>query len=236
MIRSCSVIDYLAERNAMSSPVETPTGHGPRRMALVWITIGAVAVIIAVIVVTIGVAMANNGLSPASVSTTTPGAGEPGGGATASPGSTPAPPQDSPAPGDEPFVTASPLPFAEAAEPAPGVTVSVGTFEAVQGEAQLAGDVAGPAIRFTVSIVNGTGKAISLATALVNVYYGADQSPASELQKPGGSPLPAEVAAGATVTGTMVFTVPEEERDHVLITMDYQVGDPVLAFEGAIPN
>jgi hypothetical protein len=108
-------------------------------------------------------------------------------------------------------------------------------MEAIQGEAERAGEVAGPAVRFVVTVTNTTAQPVSLATALVNVYYGADATPAGELAKPGGSPFPQEVAAGGTAAGTFIFTIPEDERDDVLVTLDYQVGTPVLAFEGAAP-
>ncbi|MET0977081.1 MAG: hypothetical protein ABWX82_15570 [Leifsonia sp.] len=159
-------------------------------------------------------------------------------GATSSPGSTsPATPGSTPGATDAPPIPVeSTVPIDTPAQPAPGVTVALGSFEAVQGEAVLSGDVAGPAIRFTVTVTNGTDATVSLASALVNVYYGAAQSPADSLANPGGVPLPTEVAAGQSVQGTMIFTVPEDERDDVLITFDYQVGSPVTAFQGAVPR
>lgn len=228
----------------MSSSGDSSAGPGSRRTGLLWIVFVTAIVIAVGTVVAIGFASADNRASP-SASPSAP-AGSAGIGSAESPAPTdpsastapPAPTEPAPTepgPGEPPIVVGDPLPIESTAEPDPGVTVSVGSFEAVQGEAQLAGDVAGPAIRFTVSVTNGTSATVSLATALVNVYYGSDQSPASELQKPGGVPLPSEVAAGATVKGTLVFTVPEDERDDVLITVDYQVGEPVIAFQGAIP-
>ncbi|MCU1409255.1 MAG: hypothetical protein JWM23_1335 [Microbacteriaceae bacterium] len=222
----------------MSSPGGSSTGPGSRRAGLLWIVFVAAIVIAIVTVVVIGMASSGNQASPSASSA--PRASH-GAGSTGSPTPTPTAGTGASAPGtsapeEPPIVVADPIPLEATAEPDPGVTVSVGTFESVQGEAQLAGDVAGPAIRFTVSITNGTAAPVSLSTALVNVYYGSDQSPASELQKPGGAPLPADVAAGATATGTFVFTVPEGERNNVLITVDYRVGDPVIAFQGAVPQ
>jgi hypothetical protein len=222
----------------MSSPGGSSAGSGSRRAGLLWIVFVAAIVIAVVTVVAIGMASSGNQASPSASSA--PRASH-GAGSTGSPTPKPSAGTDAPAPGtsapeEPPIVVADSIPLTATAEPDPGVTVAVGTFESVQGEAQLAGDVAGPAIRFTVSITNGTTAPVSLSTALVNVYYGSDQSPASELQKPGGVPLPPEVAAGATATGTFVFTVPEGERNNVLITVDYRVGDPVIAFQGAIPK
>lgn len=135
-----------------------------------------------------------------------------------------------------PAPTAPSIPLEAKASPAPGVTIAVGQFEAVDGEAERAGDVAGPAIRFTVSVSNATADPLSLSASLVNLYYGSDVVPAAELNKPGGMALPESVAPGATGSGTFVFTVPEDERDRVFITMDYLIGSPVIAFEGAVPD
>lgn len=223
----------------MSSPGGVPAGPVSRRARLLWIGVVALIVIVVLTLVTIGIASSGNLASP-SASPSAPATPDDSGptdspSPTAPPGTgTPAP--IVPAPGDPPIEVKDPLPIDATAKPEPGVTVTVGAFDAVEGEARLPGDVAGPAIRFTLSITNGTASKVSLASTLVNVYYGADQSPASELQKPGGVPLPASVAPGATAKGTLVYTLPEDQRDDVLITVDYQVGDPVIAFQGAIPD
>lgn len=212
-----------------------------RRTRILWLAVTAAVVLALVTVVAIGIASARNTAAPG------PSPSAPASTADADPTVTPTPaPTDhpatgapspgAPAPGNPPIVVTNPLPIEATAKPETGVTVSVGSFEAVEGEAQLPGDVAGPAVRFTLSVTNGTAKTVSLATALVNVYYGAEQLPASELQEPGGVPLPAAVAAGATAQGTLVFTIPEDQRGDVLITVDYQVGEPVIAFQGAIPR
>ena len=212
----------------MSGSDVTPPRPRLSRTAALWLTIGiAVA---AIIVIVVAVSLGN------------PGAPGPAG-ATSSPtpaATTPEPeavPTGPATPGAAvPAPTAPAIPIDDTATPAPGVTVAVGAIESVAGEAERPGDVSGPAVRFTVTVTNSTAKAVSLASALVNLYYGADSVPASELAKPGGVPLPTSVAAGASVAGTFIFTVPENERDDVLITLDYQVGSPVIAFEGSVPS
>ena len=71
-----------------------------------------------------------------------------------------------------------------------GVTVSLGTLEAVDGEANAPGETAGPAVRFTVTIVNDTDASIDLSTVVVTAYSGADRVPAEPCRAP--SPPPAK--------------------------------------------
>ncbi|MET1016048.1 MAG: hypothetical protein ABWX76_04485 [Leifsonia flava] len=187
------------------------------------VVLAVVAVVIALISGAFG-APGGTGGSPSGSPSGAPASGEATPSQSATPTTTPTPPI--------PIETTVPLD--STAQPAPGVTVSVSGFEAVEGEAELAGDVAGPAVRFTVTVTNTTAEAVSLAGALVNVYYGPAQSPSDSLPEPGGVPLPAEVAAGGTAEGVFIYTIPEDQRDDVLITFDYQVGTPVTAFQGSV--
>jgi hypothetical protein len=116
------------------------------------------------------------------------------------------------------------------------VTAGVTSVESVQGTAEGPGEVAGPAIRFVVTVTNNSASTLSLRTAVVNVDYGADRTPAAELSSPGGSPFPEEVPAGSSATGTFVYTVPIEERADVRITVDYSVDVPPLVFAGPVPS
>jgi hypothetical protein len=129
----------------------------------------------------------------------------------------------------------SPVPIDEPATITPGLTAAIGSLEAVQGEARRPGEVAGPAIRFEVSIRNATSDAVDLGTTVVTVDYGADRAPALQLTEPGGRPLPASVAPGETATAVYIFTVPVDQRGVVHITVDYALGVPPLEFTGPAP-
>ena len=66
--------------------------------------------------------------------------------------------------------------------------------------------------------VANTGDATApLGTVVVNLYYGDDETPAPPVHGPNGADLPADVAAGATVSGAYIFTVPADDRDRVRI-------------------
>ncbi|WP_104136202.1 MULTISPECIES: hypothetical protein [unclassified Cryobacterium] len=129
-----------------------------------------------------------------------------------------------------------PVPLTDPAVAVPGVVFRISELEAVEGVARGPGEIAGPSLRFAVSVRNDTAAPVSLTSTVVNFFFGAVQSPATELAAPGGVPFPDEVAVGATAQGVFVFTVPADERDEVQIAVDYSAGVPIVLFEGAAPR
>lgn len=160
------------------------------------------------------------------------GSALPGGSASATPDT----PAATGATGTDPTTPVSETtPIDAPAESVPGVKVSIQQLEAIDGVARTPGEIGGPAVRFTVSVENTTSAPVSLATLVVTFDYGADRTPAAEIAEPGGSPLPAEVAAGATATGVYLFTIAPEDRSQVSITVDYSVDVPPVVFSGPAP-
>lgn len=129
--------------------------------------------------------------------------------------------------------TLDPAPFGAEATPEPGVTVTVPNVEEVTGEANVPGEVGGPALRFTVELTNGTGKTLDLRTVVVNAYYGPDRTPATSLLKPGGKAFASEVADAGSARGVFVFSVPLEQQDEVELEIDPSIGAAIVIFTGA---
>lgn len=117
-----------------------------------------------------------------------------------------------------------------------GITATITELEAVDGEATGIGEIAGPALRFKVTVSNGTTAALKLGTALVNVSYGKDDSPASPLSGPGATEFPLTVAAGASASSTLVFGVPKDQRSEVRIHFSLDALTPIAVFEGQAPS
>jgi hypothetical protein len=113
-----------------------------------------------------------------------------------------------------------------------GVSVQVTKIESVKGEAQGPGEIAGPAVRVTVTVTNGTDKEVPMDLALVNLYYGKDKTPASTLSGPGLSPLSAPIPAGEKDSGSYVFSVPEGQRDPLTVEFSYTTDAPTVIFSG----
>jgi hypothetical protein len=126
----------------------------------------------------------------------------------------------------------APVALTEEAAVGNGVTATVEDLEAVQGSAQGPGQVAGPAVRVTVRIVNGTGAPVSLDAVAVDVTSGPGATPASPLEDATAAPFSGTVRPGDAAVGVYVFTVPADQRDAVTVAVGYQAGAPYLVFTG----
>ncbi|SKB61863.1 hypothetical protein SAMN05660473_01615 [Arthrobacter sp. 49Tsu3.1M3] len=116
-----------------------------------------------------------------------------------------------------------------------GVSATITDMTAVQGVATGIGEVAGPAVRFKVSVVNTTAAPLGLDRALVDVSYGKDDAPASQLSGPDPVAFPASVAPGATGVGVFIFAVPLDARDTVKIHFNLEAETPIATFAGRAP-
>ena len=115
-----------------------------------------------------------------------------------------------------------------------GITAALPSIEAIQATATGPGNVAGPALRVTVSVTNGTDQPIGLDGVAVNLFLGADRTPASPVDDPSARPFTGRLAAGLTATGVYVYTVPVDARDAVNVEVGYQAGAPLLEFTGPV--
>jgi len=113
-----------------------------------------------------------------------------------------------------------------------GVSARITGIDTVQGEAKGPGEVAGPALAVTVALTNGGTAPVSLYAVTVNLTYGAEFVPATLLAE--SSPLSGALQPAGTVTGTYVFTVPEDQRDDVAVTVGHDPASPIATFRGAV--
>lgn len=114
------------------------------------------------------------------------------------------------------------------------MTAEVLDARAATGTGHGVGEVSGPAVLLELRLTNRSGSAVPVAGAVVNAYYGTDTVPAGPLLGDRRSaPFEGTVRAGGTVSGTYVFTVPEEGRRHLRIEISYAPTSPVVVFVGA---
>lgn len=127
------------------------------------------------------------------------------------------------------------VPIEEPAELGGGVAVDIVRIEAVEGEARGPGETSGPALRFTVRVVNDSDEPLSLRAAVLTAYYGAEDTPAGDLSGPGVRMLKGELAPGGTAQGRYVFAVPTDERDRVRVDFSVGAERPRAVFVGSAP-
>ncbi len=215
--------------------------RGTRRPLWLWIGIALAAVIVIALIIASIVA---GNAAPSASPTSTPGASSPAPSPTAADSGSPAP-TDSPEPspsatptggpdaGPTPRPTRKPVDIDETARVEKGVGVRLTSIKAIEGEVNVPGEEAGPALLITVEAFNRTRDDISTPAVIVNVYYGDDEKPAGILTRP-RTDFPPVLEAGATESGRFAFTVPTDQRDRVRIEVDLSVGSPVVLFEGSV--
>lgn len=111
--------------------------------------------------------------------------------------------------------------------------VQITKVEHVAGKATGAGEVDGPALRFTVVVKNASNEPLNAGLIAVNAYYGAALTPANPFEQPGGRAFQGTVKPGDTVTAVLLFAVPKAHQDDVTVTVDYEPGKPVAVFRGS---
>jgi hypothetical protein len=130
----------------------------------------------------------------------------------------------------------TPVGILSTATPVSGLTVHISKMKAVNGTASGPGEVAAPSVQYTLIVENDTGNAVSLGSVVINGYYGADNTPAAQLDGPGSVALPSSVSAGKSVTTVYVFSIPKSQRGTTTVTFDYSTAVPVIVLTGAAPS
>ncbi|GAB3160514.1 hypothetical protein GCM10027059_08670 [Myceligenerans halotolerans] len=115
-----------------------------------------------------------------------------------------------------------------------GLFVELVAIERTEAEPSMPGEIAGPAIRVEVAVINSGAANHALGASVVNLYYGPDRIPASSLSGSGEQDLPDSVPGGQTVTGTYEFGVPEDRTERVLVEIDVDPQLHVALFEGEL--
>jgi cytoskeletal protein RodZ len=224
--------------------VSDPSTSYPERASRRRVVLGAVAALVLVALVVLGITLRGGAnASPTAAATSSspsataavssaPSSGEP------APTPTPAPAPTSASAPDVVDENAAPpvLPAVgldETAAVGDGVTASIAALDAITGKATGPGNVDGPALRATVRITNGTAGPINLDTVSVAMAYGTYFAAASPLGDPSATEFAGDLAAGRSAEASFVFSVPENGRDLVSVTVGYRAGAPVLEFTGS---
>lgn len=114
-----------------------------------------------------------------------------------------------------------------------GITAQVLSLEAIEGTGTGPGNIAGPALRATIRLTNGTEAPVSLDGVAVDLAHGTELIPASPLDDPSAAPFAGTAQPSADAVGVYVFSVPAGDRHLVSLTVGYQAGAPFLVFTGS---
>ena len=143
-----------------------------------------------------------------------------------------------PAPTETPVtdlpVQLEPVPLDETAEFGDDVSAELVELAAVEVEGEVPGEISGPAIRVTVRLINGTSQPLSLDAVTVFLYTGADLTPAPQIGDEAGEVFRGSLASGDSAEGSYTFSVAEDDRDDVSVTVSHSPTSTVVVFNGAV--
>lgn len=164
--------------------------------------------------------------SPEDASSARPStAAVPSGSATPAPGPAETPDSDLP-------VQRDPVPLDETAEFGDAVSAELIDLTATQAEGQSPGEISGPAIRVTVQLINGTSQALSLDAVTVFLYFGSELTPAPQISDDEDVVFRGSLAPGKSAQGVYTFSVAEDERDNVSVTVSHSPTSAIVVFTG----
>jgi hypothetical protein len=212
---------------------ENPTPRRPRRRLL------AVAVLAVLVLAGVGgwLLIRSHGAAPAAAST-------PSGDPIVPRDTGHAVPLPSTAPSDVPSAVvtdapgllpaAQPVALADTSQVGDGIRARLVEIRAVDAHARIPGEVSGPALRVTVELTNTSGSPVSVDGVAVNIYTGADGTPAAPVTEQDGTPLHGPLAPGASAQGAYAFTVPVDQRDLVTVTVAVAPQAGTAVFSGPL--
>ncbi|PPF89256.1 hypothetical protein C5C03_03975 [Clavibacter michiganensis] len=91
------------------------------------------------------------------------------------------------------------------------------------------GELSGDAVDVRLELVNVTDAAVAVDSVAVNVYYGADRTPATPADS--DTVIRGSLAPGASATGDYVFSVPAASADAISVVVARDAGSPVVVFQ-----
>jgi hypothetical protein len=215
--------------------MSTRVSPGQRYTARRWLLL-ALAVLLMVAVVAVGVLLGHGDRTPSAAGSTSSPATTSGAVPVATDAPTPPPtpvPTGPTGDVDSPAASLPAVALDHRAAVGDGIIATIGSIDAIQGTGTGRGNVAGPALRVTVLLENGTKAAVSADAVTVGLASGSDLVPASPLDDPSAAPFTGMLQPGKQATGVYVFSIPENRRISVTVSVGYQAGAPIMVFQGS---
>lgn len=116
-----------------------------------------------------------------------------------------------------------------------GMTVGISNLAAVPGIADEPGEVAGDAVKVSVTLTNTGTTPADTSSVVVDLEAGPNSTPGLTLRGDGSSTFPASIEPGASATADYVFVVDSAQRSRVSVSVNYSVTAPIAVFEGTAP-
>lgn len=171
-----------------------------------------------------------------------PGERDPGKGSTTSappPATTPVPPPSTDGGGirkrvdPKPVTSRPPVALDRTARVEDDLTVRIEKTRAIDAEAKLPGEIAGPGVVFELVAENRTGQPVDLGAVVVECTD-ASGAPCGRISTEPADPFTGTLEPGDTARGSYVFVIDKAERKNVTVIVTLTGDRPVVRFEGPV--
>lgn len=127
--------------------------------------------------------------------------------------------------------TGAAVPLTGRAQVGGGISASISGVTRISAVAHRPGEISGPAVSITLKLKNGSSRAVDLSQVTVTV---ADHAglPAPTISQNDSNPLANSLAAGRSVSGVYVFSLPAKSTDPISISVTVLNTAPVVLFVG----
>ena len=131
----------------------------------------------------------------------------------------------------------APVPFDESVTTASDLKVTVDKVEGVTAGSNVPGEIAGPALKVTVTVHNAGATAVDTAGANLTLTYGGDAAtPAPPVSDESAVLWPTSLAPNSSATGVFLFSVPAGSEGDVRVIVDLLASEPDVVFAGPSPQ
>lgn len=129
----------------------------------------------------------------------------------------------------------APVDIDESVEVLDGMTVGLAELVAVEGIADEPGEVAGEAVRVSVTLTNTSTRPADTSGVVVGLEAGPEAVPGLALRGAGATTFPSSIDPGASATADYVFVVDPDQRESISVSVNYSVTAPIAVFDGVAP-
>lgn len=130
--------------------------------------------------------------------------------------------------------TLDPTPPGETATTKAGVDVALRSWKPVKIKAGAPGEIGGPGVVLNLRVTNDSDEPVELKNVVVDLRYGADQTPAIRSDRSPTKAFSGTLAPGESASARYAFRIDKSDRDDVSVLVGLNTDIPVVVFEGDV--
>ncbi len=117
-----------------------------------------------------------------------------------------------------------------------GVRVATTKVTPLRIRSGAPGEIGGSGVAITLKAVNEGDQSVDLSSAVVDLRYGRDQTPALLSERPPTKRFPRKVDARDVTEATYAFLIEGKDRKNVQLLVSLDPATPLLVFDGSLAS